>query len=67
MVSTASISAERTVLSLVPVETPRAKLNHLRKRYADSENLDLGGVPAWYRQAVVRRIDALLLARDRAV
>jgi hypothetical protein len=51
----------RTIGTLIPEDTPRATLVHLRRRY-----LCLAGIPAWYRTAILAQLDALLAPQQEA-
>lgn len=46
--------------SLIPDTTPHHRLRYLRKQYLDSASPATSAMPAWYREALVSRIDALL-------
>jgi hypothetical protein len=60
--STLSISSIRAIATLIPNDTPRPVLLHLRQRYGDLTDV----VPTWYRNAVLARLNALLERHQEA-
>ena len=60
--STLSISTCNTIATLIPAHTPRPTLLRLRQRYAELPE----AIPAWYRSAILARLETLLTSDQEA-